>query len=155
MFSALLSFLGTSAFRMLWGEVAAWYTAKQEHAHELERLKLQGELDAAAHERNQAAIRLQAELGVKTIQVQGDIDISKIEADGWANAVANAAKPTGIKLVDAWNSSIRPLAATIALVLWVRALNQAGWVMTDWDKELVGAVMGFFFASRDLLKRGK
>lgn len=155
MFGALLSFLGTSAFRMLWGEIAAWYTAKQEHAHELERLKLQGELDAAAHERNQAAIRLQAELGVKTIQVQGDIDISKIEADGWANAVANAAKPSGIKFVDAWNGIIRPLAATIALVLWVRALNQAGWVMSEWDKELVGAVMGFFFASRDLLKRGK
>ena len=155
MFSALFSFLGGSAFRMIWGEVSAWYTAKQDHQHELARLKLQGELDAAAHERNQAAIKLQAELGVKTIQVQGEMDISKIEADGWANAVTNAAKPTGITFVDAWNGIIRPLAATICLLLWVRALNEAGWKMTEWDKELVGAIMGFFFASRDLLKRGK
>lgn len=160
--SAIFSFLGGSAFRMVWGEVAAWFTAKQDHSYEIERLRLQGELDAAQHARNQEAIRLQAELGVKTIQVQAEADVARIAADierveseGWASAVANATKLTGIKVVDIWNGIIRPLAATIALVLWVKALNTHGWTMTDWDKELVGVIMGFFFASRELNKRGK
>lgn len=155
MFSALFSFLGGTAFRMIWGEVSSWWTARQEHKHEIERLRLQGDIDAAQHGRNMETIRLQAELGVKTIQVQGEADTSRIELEGWSGAVREALKPTGIWLVDLWNGIIRPLAATIALVLWVGALNGQGWMMGEWDKELVGVVLGFFFASRELSKRGK
>lgn len=155
MFSALFSFLGGSVFRMIWGEVASWMTAKQDHSFEMERMRLQGDQEAAQHERNQAAIKLQAELGVKTIQVQGDYAIGQIEAEGWSAAVKDAMKPTGIYLVDMWNGIIRPLAASIALILWVQALNAQGWKMTDWDMELVGVILGFFFASRELFKRGK
>ena len=57
--------------------------------------------------------------------------------------------------MDLWNGIIRPLVATIAVVLWVMALNSRGWKMDDWDKEIVGVVFGFFFASRELMKRGK
>ena len=39
MFSALFSFLGGSVFRMVWGEVSTWVTAKQDHAHENEKMK--------------------------------------------------------------------------------------------------------------------
>ena len=155
MISALLSFLGGAAFRMIWGEIAAFFTARQEHAHEIERLRLQGDLDAAQHERNQAAIRLQAELGVQTIRVQADADTARLEVQGWAAAVAQATAKTGIGIVDAWNGIIRPLAASIAIGLWVCALMSQAFVMNEWDRELVGMVLGFFFASRELMKRGK
>ena len=37
MISALVSFLGGSVFRMLWGEISAWLTKAQDHKHEIER----------------------------------------------------------------------------------------------------------------------
>lgn len=155
MLSGILSFLGGSVFRMIWGEISAWITAKQNHAFEIERMKAQEELEAAQHARNLEAIRVQAELGVKTIQVQADADSTRLELEGWSEAVANATKPTGIFAVDFWNGIIRPLAASIAIVLWVCSLNEQGWKMTAWDQELVGVILGFFFASRELMKRGK
>ena len=153
--SAVVSFLGGSVFRMIFGWFSSWWDKKTDHKYELERMELQGKLDADQHTRNQEAIRLQAELGVKTIQVQGEIDLEKIDAAGFYDVVKEATKPTGIKLVDTWNGIIRPLAATIAILLWVRALNEAGFVMSAWDKELVGVILGFFFASRVMQQNGK
>lgn len=155
MFSAILSFLGGSVFRAVWGEISSWMNARQEHAFEIERMRLQGNLDGEAHTRNLESIRVQAELGVKTIQVQGEADIGRLELEGWSQAVASANKPTGIATVDIWNGVIRPAAASIALYLWVVALNAQGWKMGDWDKELVGVILGFFFASRVLTAKGK
>lgn len=155
MISALISFLGGSAFRMLWGEIAAWLSIKQEHTHEIERMRLQGDLDAAQHARNLEAQKLQAELGIKEIAVKSDADLALKDLDVWGRAIESANKPTGIVLVDLWNGIIRPLVATVAVVLWVLALNAQGWKMTEWDKEIVGVVFGFFFASRELAKRGK
>ena len=42
MFSALFSFLGGSVFRMIWGEVSSFIEKRQEHAQEIERMRLQG-----------------------------------------------------------------------------------------------------------------
>lgn len=149
--SAILTFLGGSAFRLIWGQVSDYLNARQEHAQELDRMRIQAELDALAFERNQAAIRLQAELGIKTINVQSEADNARIELEGWSAAVAQAQKPSGIKWVDAWNGCVRPAAASIALLLWVLALNAQGWKMTDWDSSLVAVVLGFYFASRVLV----
>lgn len=140
---------------MLWGEIAAWVSSKQEHSHEIERMRLQAELDAAQHARNLEAQRLQAELGVKEIAVRSEADLALKDLDVWGKAIDNAGKATGFMLVDVWNGIIRPLVATIAVILWVLALNSQGWKMTEWDKEIVGVVFGFFFASRELAKRGK
>jgi hypothetical protein len=153
--SAILSFLGGSAFRLVWGQISEYLTEKQNHKHELERIRLQGELDDAQHERNQAAIKLQAELGVQTIRVQGEADTSRLETEGWAQAVATATKPSGIWFVDFLNGMIRPTAACIAIYLWVAALNAQGFKMTDWDRELVGVILGFYFATRIIQNRGK
>ena len=140
---------------MLWGEIAAWVSSKQEHSHEIERMRLQAELDAAQHARNLEAQRLQAELGIKEIAVRSEADLALKDLDVWGKAIDNAGKATGFILVDVWNGIIRPLVATIAVILWVLALNSQGWKMTEWDKEIVGVVFGFFFASRELAKRGK
>lgn len=155
MIGTLLSFLGGSAFRMLWGEVSSMLTARQQHAQELARLKLQGELDAAQHARNLEAIRVQAELGVKTIQVQAEGAVSTAEADAWRSAVDNIGKATGIWFVDAWNGCIRPAVATVCLVLWVLHVSRAGWVLDDQGWAILGAALGLYLADRALTKRGK
>lgn len=153
--TALLSLLGGSAFRMVWGEISHWITAAREHKREIELMKVQGELDAAQHSRNIESIKLQAELGVKTIQVQAEADVGRLDAEGFYTVAREALKPSGIWLVDLWNGCIRPAAVSVALFLWVVALNRAGWTMTEWDRELVAGMIGFFFASRELGKRGK
>lgn len=155
MFSAILSFLGGSAFRMVWGEISSWISERQEQKREIERMRVQGELEAAQHARNMEAIKLQTELGVKTIQVQAEADVGRIDAEGFYSVAREALKPSGIFLVDLWNGVIRPLCATIAVALWVVALCAANWGMQDWDRDLVAAILGFFFASRDMGKRGK
>lgn len=155
MFSGLIAFLGGSAFRMVWGEVAVWLTARQDHRHELERMRLSADLEAAQHARQQEAIRLQAELGVKTIAVQAEADVDRLAGEAWGELVASTTRMTGIRFVDAWNQSIRPLLATLAIAVVVARIWQAGFVLTEWDQELVAAILGLYIADRSLAKRGK
>jgi hypothetical protein len=151
----ILSFLGGNAFRLIFGEVMAFINKRQDHALEIERMKMQGQLDAEQHARHQEAIRTQAELGVKVIQVQRDADLDRIDASAWAEAVASVGKQTGIKFLDIWNGSIRPLLATLAILVVVFEIMRNGFVLSDWDKELVGAILGIYVADRSLSRRGK
>lgn len=155
MFSALFSFLGGSVFRMIWGEVASFIQKKQDHAHELEMSRLQADLEAGRHSRDLERIRLQSDLKVTEVKVMGDVAIQGKEMDAFIEGIKAAAIPTGVKWVDAWNGSIRPAAATVSLCLWVFALGKAGFITNDWDRELVGVILGFYFADRSLGKRGK
>ncbi len=148
--SAILSFLGGAAFRMIWGQLASIWTKAQDHKHELAMLQLEAELDDKRHARDCERLRLQSELGVKEVVVQADADIARIEASAFMQAASRATERTGIYIADLWNGIIRPAAASIALYLWVVALNAQGWKMGDWDRELVGVIIGFYFASRVL-----
>lgn len=154
MISALLSFFGGSVFRMLWGEISTWLTRKQDHAHEIERLRLQAEIDAAQHGRNLEAIKVQAELGVQTIRVAAEGEVDKITAEAWGEVVKGTTRQSGIWLVDLWNGVIRPGLATIAIAMWVG--HVAGWwVLDEQSWVLVGSVLGIYLADRTLFKRGK
>lgn len=155
MFGALFSFLGGSVFRMIWGEVSNFVTKRQDQAHEVEMLRLQVEMDDRAHAREMENLRLSNELGIKTIEVQKDAAVATAEADAFTEAMKNAWKATGIWWVDAWNGVIRPLAATIVLLLWAAKLTGQGFSMDEWDMDISGVVLGFFFADRSLGKRGK
>lgn len=155
MFSALISFFGGSAFRMIWGEVSHWITARQDQAHEIERLKLQGDLDAKAHARNLESLRLQSELGVKTIEAQREADLDRLDVGAFATAVADVGRQTGIKIIDIWNGAIRPLLATLAIGVVVVEIGCNGFVLSEWDRELIGAILGIYVADRSLAKRGK
>ena len=155
MLEAILSFLGGSFFRTVWGEVSAWYNKKQDQKFEIERMRLQSELDDRQHQRTQEALRLQSELGIKTIEAQAVANVATAEAEAFGRAMEQAFKPSGWAVVDVWNGVIRPSAATIALLLWVLKLNSQQWKMDDWDITLAGTVLGFFFADRSLGKRGK
>lgn len=152
---ALISFLGGSAFRMIWGEVSSYFKAKQDQAFEIERMKLQGEQEAAQHERSMASLRLQSELGIKTIEAQRDADVVRVEADAWLSAVRSVGTQTGIKFLDIWNGAVRPLLATLAIAVVVAEIARNGFVLSDWDRELVGAILGIYVADRSLAKRGK
>jgi cytochrome c biogenesis protein ResB len=155
MFSALLSFLGGSVFRMIWGELSSWLNKKQDHEHEIERLRLQADIDANQHARNIEAIRVQSELGIKTIQVQAEAAIGKVEADGWLEAVKGTTQTIGIYFIDAWNGIIRPLVATWAVLMLTLHFAQNGWVLDDNGWSICGAALGIYLADRALFKRGK
>lgn len=155
MFTTLISFLGGNAFRMLWGEVSALLTKSQDHAHEIERMRLQAELDAAQHARNLEAQRMQAELGVQVIRVQAEADLGAVEAEAWRDAVGATGRKTGSGLIDAWNGAIRPAVATVCIALWVLHVSRAGWVLDEQGWAILGAALGIYLADRTLTKRGK
>jgi hypothetical protein len=154
MISALVSFLGGSVFRMLWGEVSAWLTKAQDHKHEIDRMHLQAELDRGQHERQLESLKVQAALGVKTIQVQAEAAISELETQGWLEAVKGTTKTVGIAWVDAWNATIRPAVATWA-VLMMTAGEFGLMVLSENTLAITGAALGIYLADRNLMKRGK
>jgi hypothetical protein len=154
MITALLSFFGGGLFRSVWGEVSAWITARQDHSFEIERMKLQGELDAAQHARNLEAIKVQADLGVKTIQVQAEADLGRLDGAAFNTAVELTGKSSGVKFVDAWNGAIRPGLATVSIALVVCDAF-ALVAMSDNAWALAGSALGIYVADRTLFKRGK
>lgn len=147
MLSGILAFLSGSAFRMVWGEVSAWITAKQDHRFELERLRLQAECDAAQHARNLDALRVQADLGVKTIQVQA-------ESEAFRDAVQAVGRPIGVAWVDAWNAMIRPGVATWAVAM-LSAHEFGLVVLSGLAADVACCALGIYLADRTLGKRGK
>jgi hypothetical protein len=159
--SALLSFLGGSVFRMLWGEIAAWLNKKQEHKYEIERMQLQADLDDRRHAREQEAIKTQAALQVEVIRVQGEQALEQIDAQTFLEGVKATAVVTGVKWVDAWNQTIRPGVATWAVVMLT--LEALGWlalfggpkVLSDGTQSVIYAALGLYLADRTLAKRGK
>lgn len=155
MITGLLSFLGGNVFRMIFGEIIAFLNKKQDHALEIERLRVQAELDAAQHARNLEAITIQAQLGVKTIQVQAEAAIGEIEAQGWLAAVNATAKTIGIAWIDGWNAIIRPAVATWAVVMMT--LGELGAVASLSENTIAvcGVALGLYLADRSLMKRGK
>jgi hypothetical protein len=155
MITALISFLGGNVFRMIFGEAISFFNKKQEHNQEIERMRVQAELDAAQHVRNQDAIRLQAELGVKTIQVQADAAVAGIEAAGWLEAVKATALKTGIAWVDAWNAIIRPSVATWSVIMLTLAEIGAIAQLSENVMAISGCALGIYLADRSLFKRGK
>lgn len=154
MLSALFSFLGGSVFRMIWGEVSSYLTARQSHKFEVERMRVQADLDAAQHQRTMEAIKLQADMGVKVIEAQAEAAVGETEAQGWLEAVKATGKAIGVAWVDAWNAGIRPATATWALLMLTFGEFRLITV-SDNVVQIAGAALGIYLADRALLKRGK
>lgn len=152
--STLISFFGGSVFRMIWGELSSFITKWQDHKQELDRIRLQEDVDKAQHARNMESITKQAELQVKTITVQGEVDVAKLDAEGWLSAVKDVGKQIGIAWVDAWNAVIRPAVATWAIGMLT--LDEFSVItMSTRTEEICGAALGIYLADRMLFKRGK
>jgi len=153
--ATIISFLGGNAFRLIFGEIIAYLNKKQEQEAEIERMRLQGELDAAQHARNLEAIKVQSELGVKTIQVQSDAVLVSQEDFAWAKAVGAVGMHSGIKFLDIWNGAIRPALASVAMAVIIFEIAKNGFSLTEWDRGLFGAILGIYVADRHLSKQGK
>lgn len=151
--SAFISFLGGSAFRFLIGQLTDWLQKKQDHIQELERMRAQEAIDQAAHERQLAMIRLQSDLKTGEIKLAGEAAVSLEEAKAFTATMAQANTPTGIRFIDAWNGTIRPLTATIAVSLWGLKIVRAWFELTAWDENLIASVLGYYFADRHLGKK--
>lgn len=155
MITSIISFLGGSVFRMLFGDISAWLTKRQDHAQELDRMRLQAESDAAAHSRNLETIKVQADAGVKVIEMQSSSGVKSIETDAWLEAVKGTTKTIGVTWIDAWNGVIRPAVATWAVAVITLHYYHAGWVLDDNGWGLCGAALGIYLADRALFKRNK
>ena len=154
MISAILSFLGGSAFRMIWGEFSSWINKKQDHAYELERQDRQEQYEAARHLRQMDSMRFQAEQQVRVIQVQAEGHIAELEAGAWLEAVKGTTVQTGVRWVDAWNASIRPGVATWAVLMLT--LEALAWLkLSEGSAAVCFAALGLYLADRTLSKRGK
>lgn len=153
--SALLSLLGGSAFRAIWGEISSAWTRYQDHKHELEMMQAQALVEAQRHAQQLEMIQQQAALGIKVIEAQAEAKVSELETDAWLEAVKGINRPTGVAWLDVVRGLVQPLLAYIAIVIWVMALNESGWKVGDWDKELVSAIFGMYMANRHLQSRGK
>lgn len=155
MLSALFSFLGGSVFRMIWGEVSSFINKRQDHAHELETMKLQAELEDRRSERQEKTIQLQHQLGIQQVQVAGDVEMAKAEYTAFVEAMKAANQKSGVKWVDAWNGCVRPSFATVCLIIWLMKVGSQGFRADEFDMSLLGVIVGFYFANRELAKRGK
>lgn len=155
----VMSFFGGAAFRMVWGELASWWTKRQDHAQEMERMRLQGQLEADQHARNLEAQRLQADLGIKVIEAQTAGAVSTIEAEGWLEAVKATGRKVGIRFVDGWNAVMRPAIATWGVVMLTvqegAVLLGHAYRLSDVTVNVACGAIGIFIAARDLQKRGK
>ena len=152
--SAILSFLGGSVFRMMWGEVASFVTKNQEHKHEKELVLLQREAEAATHSRNLENLKTQSDLGIKKVHVEHQATIEDGELEAWIEASKATGTKSGILWIDGWNQSIRPGVATIAVLSMLIEIALLGH-LTDWHREVFSAALGLFLADRSLTKRGK
>lgn len=152
--SGLISFLGGSVFRMMWGEVAAFITKHQEYKQELELTKLQASIANDTHTRNLEALKLQHSLGIEQIYVQQEATNAEGELDAWVAASKAINVKSGIAWIDGWNQSIRPAVATVAVIAMVGEIILLGH-LTDFHQEVFGAALGLFLADRALSKRGK
>lgn len=154
MITSLIAFFGSSVFRMLLGEAVNLWNKHQDHRQEVERMQVQGKLDAERHAREQEAIRTQHAQGVEVIRVQGDDARDTIGARAFANVAEGLTKLTGIKFVDVWNRIINPALATWSVCMIT--LNYAGALrLDDQGWAICGASLGLYLADRNLFKRGK
>lgn len=152
MFSAIFTFLGGAAFRYALGRVIDWLEKRQEHQIELEQMRAQENIDQAKHTRQLDMIRLQSELKLTEVKLVGETQLDLEAGRAFTEAMKHANRPTGNVKIDAWNGSIRPAAATMALGLWFLKMLRAGFELTQWDMDLVSSILGFYFADRHMGK---
>jgi hypothetical protein len=144
----ILSFLGGTAFRWLFGEALDFLKRRQELANELALMQLQHEQDRDKHQWQQEAIKLHADMGVKVIEAQSEADDRRGAAEAFLAAVQGVNKASEREgVIGAWNASIRPLLATVAIFALVG--ESAGWItLSALFAEVSCAVLGVFVGER-------
>jgi hypothetical protein len=145
----LTTFLGSTAFRWLAGEVVGFFKAKQEHKHEIEMARVNMEIAAHQSELRRIEIEAAADAGVKIIEAKSEAHREGVMDDAWLSAVQSIDKPSGIKWVDAFNKLIRPELAQISIFLVVaNAIWPQHVILTGIVGEVVCGALGLFIGGR-------
>lgn len=148
--TALLSFLGSAVFRWLLEKVFQITERRQDHAQEVERMRVQAEVDAAQHLRNLEMLKIQSELKLDLVKEEHRGAHEAAEDEAFTESIRSA-RPIGVRWVDAWNGLIRPLVSTVCVALWVMTLIERDFAPNEFDLALIGAVIGWHFGTRSLL----
>ncbi len=150
MLGGLLSFLGGTAFRWILGEVLGFMKARDEHKMEMQRMTLQHDQDRDRALWQRESMAVAAAEGLKVIEAQSvaakaqAADAAFLAAIGGVNEAAQRNDWIG-----AWNASIRPLLATVAIVLLVGQAIAPTWVvLSPLVMDLICAVLGVFVGER-------
>lgn len=148
--SGIISFIGGTAFRWLLGEVLGFFKARDEHKAEIERMRLQHDLDRDRHEWQQQAIAAAANAGIKVIEAQRDAHSQAVSDDAFLAAVRGVGDASQrADWIGAWNACIRPFLATVAILLLVgQALAPTVVVLSALVLDLICAVLGVFVGER-------
>jgi hypothetical protein len=154
MIGGVLAFFASGALRLFIGEVMAFFTSKQDHAQELDRMRLQGDLDTERATQQRMAMSLQKELGVEIIEAQTVSAADEHVMSAWEALSKSTTKLTGVWLADFLNAMMRPAMAVWAIVMVTLDLFLVI-AMTENTWALCGAILGIYTASRDLFKRNK
>lgn len=144
--SAVVALLGGTGFRLLLGYAMDRLKDWQDHSFEIARMKLDQLNEAAKSKAHIEVLEAQKRLGITTIGVEKPT--VSFEDLNFIRQVEDVRKPTGFKWLDMWNSAIRPILATVCIALWVSFLWTKGWILGDWDLELIAATLGIFIGSR-------
>ena len=144
----LLSFLGGTAFRWLFGEALDYLKRRQELANELELMRLSHEQDRDKHQWQQEAIAAHAAAGVKVIEAQAQASREQIADQAFLAAVQGVNTASQRKdWIGAWNAAIRPFLATVAIISLFG--ESMGWmVLSALFAEVCCAVLGVFVGER-------
>ncbi len=113
------------------------------------------ELDEKRAALQAAAETRKAELGMQadTVKFSAMQEIAEIKTLAAAQAAANAA--TGIRWLDAFRGVIRPGTAAIVVLFYVTTRGVEMYAvgvygMNDFDRTILGSVLGWMFADRSI-----
>jgi hypothetical protein len=146
----ILSFLGGTAFRWLFGEIIGFVKEREERKRELEMMRLSHEQDKDKHQWQQEAIAAQAAAGVRVIEARRQADESAASDATFfkASEGVNKASERG-DWIGAWNASIRPFLATVGILLLVgNTVAPSVFVLSALVMELICAALGVFVGER-------
>lgn len=165
--SAILSFLGSAIFRWLLEKIFGLFERGQDHRQELERMQLQASIDAETHMRNLEALEVQSRLKLDLIREEVRGAVEQADAQAFIESIKSGSRPTGIKLLDAWNGAIRPFVSTVCVLVWLWLLGEfvppyvaslsslekmaLSVMLVEFTINLVASVIGWHFGTRSLL----
>ena len=160
----LFSFLGGTAFRWLFGELIGFFKARQEHQQEIERLRLEHDLERERAQWQREAAQDAAAAGLRVIEAQSEAArgaaadaafVAAVQAVGAVSEQAGAvAQRPGFVgwlagFAVALNAFIRPELAQVSILLivgnaiWPQHVALAGLV-----GEVVCGALGLFVGER-------
>jgi hypothetical protein len=153
----LLGMLGGGIFRLI-PFIVDLFKQKGDRDHEYRMTQLQLEIDKARASQQIDLAHAQAEIASNVADMQALVEAIKAQA-----------APTGIKWVDALNSSVRPIltywwclglySTHKAILVYVAIttnqtlMTMAPILLTDFDRGVVGSIFGFWFVDRSLRKQ--